>query len=105
MATATAVSTGVSNATVFGNKRVTVTNVALDSSYPSGGESISASDLGLRKVDFAISTLKTTATTTVNIANAHYDTANSKLVVFDETPAEVTGDLAGAVVQIVAFGS
>lgn len=104
MATATRVTRrGVPFITIGGQKE-TVTDVALDSSYPSGGEVITASDLGLNVVESASSELKTTATTTVNIANAHYDEVNSKLQVFDETPAEVTGDLAGAVVRVTARG-
>ena len=91
---------------VVGNQRKTISDVALDSSYPTGGESVTHSDLGLTYVESATAVLKTTATTTVNIANAHYDESTQKLLVFDETPGEVANgaDLAGAVVRVTAFG-
>lgn len=91
--------------TIFGNKRVRVYDVTFDSSYPTGGEPLAASALGLRKIQFAICTVKAVGGT-VNVANVHYDRANSKLLVFDETPGEAadTSDLSTLVVQVVAFG-
>lgn len=91
--------------TVMGNKRMRVVDVTLDSSYPTGGESITATDLRLRKVQFAICNVKAVSGT-VNIANAYYDYANQKLKIYDETPAEVANaaDLSSCVIQVVAFG-
>jgi hypothetical protein len=87
-----------------GTQKQVVRDVALDSSYPTGGEVISPADLGLVGFERANTYLKTTATTSVNIANAYYDGAN--LLVFNETPAEVadSADLAGAVVRVEAYG-
>ena len=106
MATATRVTQGGLPFRTDGTRKVTITDVALDSSYPTGGESVSASDLGLVKVESADATLKSAATTTVNIANVYYDESTSKLLVYDETPAQVANaaDLAGAVVRVTARG-
>lgn len=100
----TATRFGNQQAHIIGALRMTITDVALDSSYPSGGEPLTAANLGLAEVFVAIPTLKTAATSTVNQTQAYYDVANSKLVVYDETPAEVTGDLDGIVYRVVAFG-
>ncbi len=35
----------------FGNKRIVIADVTFDSSYPTGGESLTASDVGLRKIE------------------------------------------------------
>lgn len=102
-----AVTIGPSRAVIFGNKKVTCTEVTLDSSYPTGGEPLTASDLGLRVVDFAITTVKSATGGGQNVANAYYDVPTAKLLVYDETPAEAgnTNDLSALVVQVVAFGS
>jgi hypothetical protein len=95
---------------VDGARKRSVSDVSLDSSYPTGGEVITAADLRLTRVDHAIAQIQTTATTTVNAASAGYvpgnGTTTSVLKVFDETPAEVTNaqDLAGLVVRVTAWG-
>ena len=98
--------TEVPATTVFGNKRVSVAEVTLDSSYPTGGESITATQLGLKSVDFAITTVKSATGAGVNVATAYYDNSTSKVLVYDETPAQAASeaDLSNVVVQIVAFG-
>lgn len=50
-----AVSTAtVGRETVFGDRKVTVTDVTFDGSYPTGGEPLSASALGLSSVAFVL---------------------------------------------------
>jgi len=44
--------------TVFGNKRIVIADVDFDSSYPTGGESLQASDVGLKAIDFLQATPK-----------------------------------------------
>jgi hypothetical protein len=106
MATATRVTQGGLPFRTIGPQRKTITDVALDTSYPTGGESVTASDLGLNYVESAQAQLKLSATTTVNIANTHYNESTNKLLVYDETPAEVANaaNLDGAVVRITAWG-
>lgn len=91
---------------VFGSRRVTCTEVAFDSAYPTGGESVSAADLGLAVVDFSITTIKSATGGGVNVANAYYNKDTGKVLVYDETPAQAANnaDLSALVVQIVAFG-
>jgi hypothetical protein len=91
--------------TVVGNKKHVVADVTFDSSYPTGGEALTAANLGMTKIDYAECNVKAVGGT-VNVANVYYDRANSKIQVFDETPAEVTdtATLATLVVQVKAVG-
>lgn len=100
-----AISAASVDSNVFGSRRVTVTDVTLDSSYPTGGEAITAAQLGLNTVLFAICNVKAVGGT-VNVANAYYDSANAKIKVYDETPAEAANaaDLSSLVVRVLAFG-
>lgn len=89
----------------WGNKRVKVRDITFDSSYPTGGEPLVASDVGLKNIDFAIVTIQAVGGT-VNVTSVYYDTTNKKLIAYDETPAEVadTSTLATLVVRAVFFG-
>lgn len=58
--------------TVFGNRRVLIVDVAFDSSYPSGGESLTAVDLGFLSIDYIRATAKVGY-------DFDYDYVNSKL--------------------------
>ena len=90
---------------VTGNKRVTVSGVTFDSSYLSGGESLTAADLGLSDVVSAVCTIRSVGGT-VNVASAAYDPATSLIHLYDETPGEVssTADVSNIVVQVEAKG-
>lgn len=94
------------DAQVEGARRYSVANVTFDSSYPTGGEAITAAQLGLNSVAFAICNVKAVGGT-VNVANVYYNRATAKLMVFDETPAQVASaaDLSSLEVQVVAFGT
>lgn len=86
---------------------MTVTDITFASgTYATGGDAVTAATLGLDRVHAAIATVKLSATTTVNVANVYYNKDTAKLLVYDETPAEVANaaDLAGLVVQIIAWG-
>lgn len=90
-----------------GKKRQTVTEVALDSSYPTGGEAITAAQLGLSFVDAALC-----SSSTGHIAR--YDKTNAKIKMFyadydavaDGALIEVpnTTDLSAVTVTVVAYG-
>lgn len=87
--------------------KMTVTDVTFASgTYATGGDAVTPANLGLTRVDVAIATVKLAATTTVNVANVYYNKDTGKLLAYDETPAEVSNgaDLAGLVVQIIAWG-
>lgn len=94
---------------VEGNKRFTVTNVTFDSSYLSGGETVTAANLGLSALSYGSCNIKAVGGT-INVASAFLEcvadpTAN-KIHLYDETPAEVasTSDVSTCVVQVKAFG-
>ena len=96
-----------------GNKRHRVYDVTFDSSYPTGGESLTASDVNLRKIEQLIVHGPATATrggTTGVLAT--YDYTNSKLQAFwgnagtASVLPEVTGttDIATQICRITAIG-
>lgn len=101
----------ISAAQVFvnrtGKKRQVVTEVTMDSSYPTGGEAVTAAQLGLATVDVAIC-----STNTGHIAQ--YDKANAKIKLYyadydavaDGALIEVpnTTNVAAVVVTVVAYG-
>jgi hypothetical protein len=89
--------------TVPGAERYTVTDVLFDSSYPTGGEPLTASDLGLTTVAWAVSSIKTAGTGSVT--DVFYDITNSKLKAY-AAAAEIanTTDLSAVSAQVVAFG-
>lgn len=91
---------------VYGGKKHTVTDLTFDSSYPAGGEAVTPANLNLNKIDRVENIEITTVGGTVNVANVTFDAANSKLIVYDETPAEVTdtATLATLVVRVTAEG-
>jgi hypothetical protein len=66
------------DAYVEGNKRVRVYDVTFDSSYATGGESLLASDVGLKKVINVPDALAKNSTGTSGVPVV-YDYANSKL--------------------------
>lgn len=59
--------------TIFGGERVSVYDVDFDSSYPTGGESLTAADLGLRSIELVLASPKSGYV-------FEYDYANSKIL-------------------------
>ena len=75
------------------NKRVRIRKITFDSSYPTGGESITASDVGLHKITEAIphgAFRKTSDGSTAVFVS--YDYTNSKLFAYrQKDPANAGG--------------
>jgi hypothetical protein len=96
----------VERARVPGAERRSVTNVTFDSSYAEGGEPLTPSELGLRRVTFATcSIIHGSESSTLRPGSAYYE--NEKLHLIDNaTGKEVSGtsDMSKVVVQVVAFG-
>jgi len=67
--------------TVFGNKRIVIADVDFDDSYPTGGESLQASDVGLKAIDFLQAAPKSGYI-------FEYDYSNEKLKVFYPTKSQ-----------------
>jgi hypothetical protein len=92
---------------IRGNRKRTITNVTMDSSYLEKGETLTKTQLGFTSfVDpGSVSTIKTVKGT-VNVASAAYDEVKELLHLYDETPAEVASEanVEGMVIQVVAEG-
>lgn len=103
---------------VFGNKRIRVRDVEFDSSYPTGGESLVASDVGLEQIDVVLPNGPagdSDGTASVNAVVVRYDHDAEKLQAFqasvavagtDEPLEEVgsTESLADFIVRVVFIG-
>jgi hypothetical protein len=90
--------------TVVGDKRLTTVNVTADTSYPTGGYSITPAQLGLGAiltVDCAYASSSTPA-----IRAVRYNNSTSKLLFFDQAFAEIAAgvDLSTFSGQIQAMG-
>lgn len=93
--------------TKAGKKRMVATEVTLDSSYPTGGEAITAAQLGLSRVDAVMC-----STNTGHVAQ--YDKTNAKIKMYyadydavaDGALIQVpnTTDLSAVTVLCLAFG-
>jgi len=84
-----ALSINIKDRSVFGNKRVVIAEVNFDSSYPTGGEPLTPSDLGLQSIDFLNATSKAGYI-------FEYDYTNQKLKCLYSTRSQVS-NLAGSV--------
>lgn len=93
----------------LGNLKVTVTSVTFDSAYVTAGEPLTAADLGLSTVLFALPTKAVTSDRTGSV-DCFYDVAASKLVAYRSVTtandAEVANgqNLSTLTCQLVAFG-
>jgi len=81
--------------TVFGDKRVVFAQVTFDSSYPTGGEAVSADDFP--SISTAIEEVAVLSSSPAGTEVVVYDRANSKLLVFtaDGTQASNASDQSG----------
>lgn len=96
-----AVATADVSRSIIRNKRFVVSTITFDNSYPTGGEPLAPSALGLASVDF-LSVSSTNANTFA------WDRANNKIKAFVRTTgAEVANatDLSTVVVDVFAIGS
>jgi len=82
---------------VFGNKRVVIANVAFDNSYPTGGETLAASGLGLEVVDSILVSPHGTRVVT-------YEGGKLKVYTALTTEAGNTSDQSSVTATIMAIG-
>lgn len=78
---------------VFGNRRVTVADVDFDSSYPTGGESLTATNLGMSVLDLVLVSNK-------GGLIFEYDYTNSKLLAKHPTGGAASTGLAAPTVAV-----
>lgn len=96
--------------TIVGSKRVSVYDVDFDASYPAGGESLTAANLGLHAIDLVLASPDSGLL-------FQYDYANSKLLAYeqgfttgstaaaDSTSGALVENFAGAETVIRAMGT
>jgi hypothetical protein len=84
---------------------IAVTDVTLDNSYAEGGEAVSAEQLGLASVDFAICSIVNGSESEEWVAEAFYKGGKVHLI-SAKTGKEVAGtkDMSKVVVRVFAFG-
>jgi hypothetical protein len=94
-----------------GDQMFTITDVTCSTKYVEKGEVVTAANLGLRTLAFAIPLgVKDDGEGTVNIANAFFSVASNKteglLILRDETPAEVASEaeIKKPIITLMAFG-
>lgn len=92
---------------VIGAQKKTVTNVTCSEKYVEKGEALTPAQLGLNVVEDSSCRIKSLGTGTVNFANAFYDAKEKKLILRDETPAEVASEaeIKKPVIQVEAYGN
>lgn len=86
---------------ISGDRRETITDVTFDSSYPTGGEAVTAGDLGfVTRVDHVQGNQATGG------KSVAYDATNKKLLVFTGgTEATNASDQSGVTVRLRAAGN
>lgn len=92
--------------TVFGNKRVATATVTFDSSYPTGGETLLASDFGLTRFEHVSTAISTDDGSVIAAWNSDEDTPT--LQAFDPTTGAEhtdTTDLTDLAVDLFVIGS
>lgn len=86
----------------------TVTDVTLDSSFQENGESLTAAQLGLAKVDHASCTVKNGSEAEATaVGSAWYDPTKELLVLNDYKTQKTLAkekDVSKVVVRVIAFG-
>lgn len=101
--------TQVERRTVFGDRRVHIFDVTWDSAYATGGESLTAADLGLSRVDLVLCE-PTVAADGLTSYQTAYSRANETLQLFnsagDGDPFDEAGtdDVSTYITRIMAIG-
>jgi hypothetical protein len=82
--------------TTFGNTRIKFRDITFDDSYPTGGESLTAANFGLKHLDAVIPhgpAVDSDGSGGTNAVTVTYDHTNSKLQAFRQIdPADTGGD-------------
>ena len=94
---------------IEGNRKRVVKTVTMDSSYASGGEVVTAADLGLNHIDYAKAQIKVNSNSSDSLVSVNFaktDGQSGKLVFYEETPQAIdSGDnLSSCTVHLEAVG-
>ena len=98
--------------TVFGDIRVTLSTVVGGTSYTTGGDAVTAANLGLKTVLFSVTAITAATGTNSAVTSASYIASSGKLQFFssDGSAPDVLSEVAstqnvsGVTVTILAFG-
>jgi hypothetical protein len=94
---------------VPGSEKRAVVEVTFDNSYPTGGEVLTAKEIGLRRITLAeCFILSGTESAVLRVGNAVYDKTTEKLKLIDNATGKElanASDASKVVVQVVAYGS
>lgn len=102
--------TQVERRTVFGDRRVVFFDVTFDSSFADEGESLTAADCGLDRIDLVVAEAAHDLTTTDTAYVITYDHTNAKLLAFGAGTAGAgldegaTDNLSGFSCRIMVVG-
>lgn len=78
--------------TIFGNKRIVVTEITFDSSYATGGEALTPANLGLASIDALIPSGVAAAAAGAAAVAVKFDRTNNKLQAFRVGAIAASGD-------------
>lgn len=97
---------GTVNPLVVGDLKMTVTTVVGSASYTTGGDAVTAANLGLGTVLHTITTLTGGGASHAGAVNAEYIISSGLLQCWTSASAEVasSADLSGLTFTITAFG-
>jgi hypothetical protein len=73
---------------VEGNKKVKVRTITFDNSYPTGGESLTPNDVGLKTIDTVQGGVAPATSGGATARTVAYDHTNQKLLVYTTASAE-----------------
>ena len=92
---------------IVGNHKETVYDLTFGTKYTTGGLSATPAELGLNYLERADCSIVNIGEGTVNIANAVYDESTKKVLLYDETPGQVSSEaeIKAPVVRITARGN
>ena len=99
-----AVAVTINDRDVWGSHQVRWATVTFDSSYPTGGEAVAASDFQLAELKNVLVANPTIADEA--ITSAYWDAANSKIIVIAAAGTQEGNatDLSSTTVEVIALG-
>lgn len=92
---------------ITGNQRKVAYDCTFPTKYTTGGMSVTPAELGLNYIEVADCSIQNIGEGTVNITTAVYDETNKKIILYDETPAQVASEaeIKAPVVRLTAWGN
>lgn len=91
---------------IVGNQKEVVHHLTFPTKYVTGGSAATKAELGLSYLERADCDIVNIGEGSVNVVNAVYDESTEKVLLYDETPAEIASEaeVKAPVVRITARG-